>query len=202
MHTIENLRSLAPIEEIDYNFLMSALADYKRPRDKVTELLKKEVLIRVKKGLYVFGPRYTREPYHKETLANLIFGPSYISKEYALSFHGLIPERVEVVTSMTTKRNKQFETPVGMFTYSHLNTAKYSQGVQLIELDAKHTVLMASPEKALADLAAEQRLIDNVQSYLDEDLRLDWRKLDKAKMNEIAAVYHNKNVTSIAEVLE
>jgi len=72
-----------------------------RPRDKISDLLKKGTIIRVKKGLYVFGEDNRKKPYSKEILANLIYGPSYISLDYALQYHGLIPERVEAVTSVT-----------------------------------------------------------------------------------------------------
>jgi len=105
------LRKIAPIEEIDYNFLKSALAGYNHPRVKINDLLKQGKIIRVKKGLYVFGSELAQQPFLKETLANLIYGPSYISLEYALAFYGLIPERVEEVTSVTNKRNKSFNTP-------------------------------------------------------------------------------------------
>ena len=55
---------------------MGCLADYQRPREKITQLLKNKVLIRVKKGLYVFGEAYKKGPYSLEILSNLIYGPS------------------------------------------------------------------------------------------------------------------------------
>ena len=68
-----NLRKTIVTEEFDYNFIVKALHEYKNPRVKINDLLKKGTIIRVKKGLYVFGPELAREPYSKETLANLIF---------------------------------------------------------------------------------------------------------------------------------
>ena len=49
----------------------------------------------------------------------MIYGPSYVSKEYALAHHGLIPEGVTLVTSITPKRFKHFKTPVGEFVYDY-----------------------------------------------------------------------------------
>lgn len=89
-----DLRKLIGREEFDYPALMSALANYANPRDKVTSLLRQGVIIRVKKGLYVFGDDFRKRPFCRELLANLIYGPSYVSLDYALSYHGLIPERV------------------------------------------------------------------------------------------------------------
>ena len=119
------LRNIIGREEFDYQALMSALSQYASPRDKVTALLRSGVIIRIKKGLYIFGRDYRREPFCRELLANLIYGPSYVSLEYALSYYGMIPERVETITSITSGRARSFVTPVGQFTYrptSHFST--------------------------------------------------------------------------------
>ena len=78
-------------------------------------------IIRVKKGLYIFGEDYRRSPIHRALLANLLFGPSYVSGEYALSHYSFIPEKVTTVTSMTVKRKKIFNTPAGVFSYDHIH---------------------------------------------------------------------------------
>ena len=106
---LEFLRKESLGEEFDYQFLTSKLQGYRYPRNVIHRLLKTGKIIRIKKGLYVFGESYRRGPVSRTLLANLIYGPSYVSREYALGFYGLIPERVEEVTSMTTKKNKEFE---------------------------------------------------------------------------------------------
>ena len=68
------LRQLIPREEFDYQTLLSYLQGYDYPRDKITDLLRKGVIIRVKKGLYVFGELYRRRPVSREALANLMYG--------------------------------------------------------------------------------------------------------------------------------
>lgn len=193
-----NIRKLALNEEIDYNFIKHALRIYKNPRVKINDLLKKKEIIRVKKGLYVFGPDLARQPYSKETLANLIYGPSYISLEYALSFYGLIPERVETVTSVTNKRNKLFKTPLGIFSYRYLNPEIYSYGVTLYEMDEHHSILIATKEKALADiLYFTRKKIDQSQleMYLLQDMRIERETLldfDPGTVKKLASLYgHN-----------
>ena len=89
----ESLRKVIPWEEFDYQALLGALQDYAHPRDKISDLLVKGVIIRVKKGQYIFGDSYRNKPYSREILANLIYGPSCVSLEYALHSHGLTPER-------------------------------------------------------------------------------------------------------------
>jgi hypothetical protein len=54
----------------DYQSLLDSLKDYARPRDKITGLLRCGDIIRVKKGLYVFGGKYRRQPFSRELLAN------------------------------------------------------------------------------------------------------------------------------------
>ena len=114
---IEALRAKIEGEEFDYQTLLDALRGYASPRDAITGLLRDRVIIRVKKGLYVFGPAYARRPYSRELLANLIYGPSYVSLDYALQHYGLIPEQVHAVTSLTVSRAKRFQTPIGLFIY-------------------------------------------------------------------------------------
>lgn len=80
-----------PFEEFDYQILLNSLRGYAHPRKKITALLRKGEIIRVKKGLYIFGAQHRRSPYCRELLANLIYGPSCISLEYALHYYGLIP---------------------------------------------------------------------------------------------------------------
>ena len=87
------LRKIVGHEELDTLTLNSVLSGYSNPRDKISRLVKEKVLIRIKKGLYIFGPQFAEKPYSNEILANLLYGPSAISLEYALSYYGLIPEK-------------------------------------------------------------------------------------------------------------
>jgi predicted transcriptional regulator of viral defense system len=188
------LRKHCDSDIIDYNLLMSALKDYKAPHRMITHMIKKSALIRIKKGLYVFGDNYRQQAIPMGLIANLIYGPSYVSLEYALAFHGMIPERVEMVTSITTKRNKLFNTPIGNFSYSYLNHERYSPGIQWYELENKQHFLIASPEKALIDTVAfsiwakEIRTIDEMQQHLLENLRVDEYSLRQLNLNVIAEI--------------
>ena len=147
----KQLRQNTPIEEFDYQFLISHLSEYSNKRDVITRLIKNEQIIRVKKGLYIFGPDYRKGLVFKETLANQIYGPSYISFEYALSFYNMIPERVEMLTSAALGRSRKFNTPLGSFSYRHLPLEKYAVGIVLKQLDDHHKIVIATPEKAILD---------------------------------------------------
>jgi len=175
---IDQLRARVPHEEFDYVALMAALRRYSRPRDRVTTLLARQAIIRVKKGLYVFGPTYRRTPFSRELLANLIYGPSCISLEYALAYHGLIPERVETVTSVTTGKRRGFDTPVGRFTYWRVPPRVFPVGIERIETGDGRAFLLASREKAICDLLMQRRglhlrTVGHLRRWLADDLRFD-----------------------------
>jgi hypothetical protein len=144
---IDDLRRRIEGEEFDYQTLLDSLKQYERPRDKIS-LLRKNAIIRVKKGIYVFGPKYARRPFSREILANMIYGPSCISLDYALHYHGLIPERVEAITSVTTGRGRRFVTPVGLFIYHQIPRAAFPIGVDQVQLEGGRSFLMAVPEKS------------------------------------------------------
>jgi len=78
-------------EEFDYQTLLDVLKDYARPRDKISDLMRKGVIIRIKKGLYVLGEDYSRRPYSQELLANLIYGLDRFSED--LDFSLLFPTK-------------------------------------------------------------------------------------------------------------
>ena len=180
---MRNLRQRIGREEFDYPALMAALSEYANPRDKVTALLLRSDIIRIKKGLYVFGDQTRRRPYSLELLANLVYGPSFVSLDSALSFHGLIPERVEATTSVTTKRPKMFETPVGAFIYRQAPKGYFPLGMDRME-EGDVAFLIAVPERALADKVRDDRghpLRTQAEAarYLFEELRIDREEFEQ-----------------------
>jgi hypothetical protein len=206
---IEQIRKVVNREEFDYQVLITCLKGYSRPRDKITDLLREGQIIRVKKGLYIFGPDYRKRPYSREILANLIYGPSYISLEYALSYYGLIPERVESLTSVTTGRSKTFTTPVGLFTYRMIPLPVFQTGMTRIELDDGGAFLIATPEKALVDKifidrGSEMRTLKGLEVYLFDDLRIDqdlFGRLDNSYILEFAERYRSSKLQVLSNLV-
>jgi len=198
----ESLRKAIPWEEFDYQALLDALQDYAHPRDKISDLLRKDVIVRVKKGLYIFADSYRKQPYSREILANLIYGPSCVSLEYALHNHGLTPERSIALTSVTTKRPKKFETPVGLFLYKNVPEAGFHVGLQRVEMQNGRAFLIAGPEKALADKFRSDRGLKirsqkECLDYLVNSLRIeesDLANLDAGLLMKIAKAYGSKRI--------
>lgn len=204
------LRGAIPSEEFDYQTLLHGLKGYSSPRDKITDLLTKGIILRIKKGLYVFGELYRRAPIQREVIANLLYGPSYISLEYALQFYGLIPEGVETLTSVTTGRQRRFRTPLGSFTYRMIPMRAFQSGMDLIQHEGMRPFLMATPEKALADkLVAERggefRSLRGMREYLLENLRIprgEIRRLSLHRLDQCAASYRSRRLTLLSRAAE
>ena len=177
MIPIEQVYNQIEGEVFDYSQLMLALSQYRKPRDTVSTLLKRGHIIRVRKGLYVFGPIWRRTPLALEPLANLVYGPSAISLDYALNWYSLIPERVITITSTTTGRSREFLTPVGHFSYTQLSGNRFSVGL-IRHNSPGGSFLMANPLKALADKVwTDSRFkptsTASYSDYLFADLRID-----------------------------
>ena len=163
---------------IDYNTLVTSLGKYKSPKDKVARMEKDGEIIRLKKGLFVVTPKVHLQTLSKELIANHLYGPSYVSCETALSFYGLIPERVYMTKSMTMKRSKSYQTSMGNFEYISINEDYFAIGIRQEIVENKFAFMIATPEKALCDLIVSTKglkiqSMKAMQIYLEEDLRMD-----------------------------
>ena len=198
-----------PYEEFDYQTLLDSVHGYAQPRMKISGMLAKGDIVRVKKGLYILGESLRRRPFCRELLANLIYGPSYVSLEYALHYHGLTPERVETVTSVTCGRSRAFDSPVGTFSYRMIPMEAFRTGMDQVELDDGRSFLIAIPEKALADRIVADRgagisTQKELHEYLLADLRIDpanLRGLDPTRLTEIAQHYRSRRVKLLADLI-
>lgn len=193
-------------EEIDYGFVMDCLKNYKDPRKKLNHLLKINALVRVKKGIYVFGEKFARRPISTATLANMIYGPSYVSLEWACRYYNLIPEEVTTVTSVTMKRSKEFKTPIAFFTYDHLPVKTFSIGVTLISFSETQSALIAMKEKAVADLLVLRRghfnSMKHFKETLFEDLRFDAEDIDGLDLRLLQEIYQARPHSAVKYLIE
>ena len=198
------LRSEVPY--IDMQALGALLNDYKDPKSYVAKLVKQGELIRLKGGFFLIRELIEKGTIPFEQISNLLYGPSYISLEYALSFYGIIPEAVHTYTSMTLGRAKQFHTEIGTFRYHHLSRERYTTGITHKE-NSLGGFFIATPEKALADyvfqlcqgLTQEELYIDLTESKRIELSSL--RNLDKSIIYQIASSYRSNIIRLLAEII-
>lgn len=108
-------------------------------------------ILNIRRGLYCLSPKFQKKPVSVYSLAQRIYGPSYISIETALSYHGWIPEVVYACTCVSFGNSKEFETPLGVFSYKRVPQHTLFFGVQRCNDENGNVFFMASPAKALVD---------------------------------------------------
>lgn len=164
------------VEHFEIELILKNLG-YSRINDKIVQLIKKQVLTPLKKGLYLYNPLHNHIPYSKELIANKLISPSYVSMEWALSYHNIIPEMVHTITSMCFVRSKEFHTPIGVFSYTHIAKELFPIGLSMRN-DGKIHYIIASKEKALCDKVFftkgfEIKSKKAMMVFLEDDLRVD-----------------------------
>lgn len=182
--------------------LLSVLNGYKTPNNKISRWLEEGVLLPVKRGMYVVSPELTGKPIVRLLVANLLYGPSCVSLDYALWHHGLIPEKVLEVTSVTTRRSQTLETDVGRFSYQHLPDGLYPIGLESVAVEGGGYCLLAAPAKALCDrlvLSRNLRVhsVKSMQYFLLDDLRFDADESGMINLEIIAAYRQSGHKTAL-----
>jgi len=175
--------------------LIEELDEYVNPTAKVGRLVDAGELVPIVRGLYETDGKIPG--YY---LAQSIYGPSYLSFEFALAYYSLIPEAVYNFTSATfeKKKAKQYTTPYGTFTYRDVPSEAYPFGI-VLHAENGYGFQMATPEKAICDELYKISPLKNrveLEQLLFEDLRIDsdeFFRLKTTNMLQIAAHYHTKN---------
>lgn len=168
----------------------------------INRAVKAREVLRLKRGLFILAQEYRETTPHPYTVAALLHAPSHISFETALAFHGLIPEAVYQVASVTTSRSREFDTPLGYFTFYRVPLANPRSGVESIKLDEASWVFIATPLRAIVDLLYlrdEVSWDEHGLEFLTESLRIDaddLQTLDFTWYPEIVDGLRNKRVTT------
>lgn len=208
MKTID-IKNALPLSVFSHEMLFALLENtVSNVNDKISKLVKSGELVRLKKGFYTFSKAYLSNPIDLISVANALYTPSYVSFDYALSEYGMIPERVNEITSATSKNNKLFETSIGRFSYKTVPLLAYSLGVDWIYDKRDGGRFIATPEKALCDKIRYDRGIGTLSQstmvdYLKYDLRLDIIKpLDVGLIEKVAIAYRSKNLKTLSQVVK
>ena len=175
--------------------LYDELRGYTNPTAKIRRMAENGDLIPIVRGLYE-----TDKGIPGYYLAGSIYGPSYLSFEFALAWHGLIPEAVYQFTCATfhKRRRKDFDTAFGRFSYQDVPDDAYPYGVELREENG-YTFQLATPEKALCDQMYKLPPCNNrgeLQELLFSNLRIEQDSLSRLSRDELLSLlplYHTKN---------
>ena len=129
------------------------------------------VPLKKRRGIYCFADH----PPHVWVIANILYRPSYISLETALSYYGILPESIYTITSVSTKTSRSFKAMGKEFLFQKIKKEAFC-GYQTLSID-NNTVLIADKEKALADYLYFVHL--GKKSLND---RLRWEKVNIRKV--------------------
>lgn len=147
---------------------------------------KKGFTKRLKRGIYALYDTSVPDIY----LANKLYEPSYVSLEFALSFHQVIPETVYEITSVSTKPTRQFSALGKTFSYHRIKKEAFTGYTVYRQRDI--SALIAEPEKAFVDLTYLR--LRKKKELLS---RFDKRKINPAKALRYAKLFNNEKLISV-----
>ena len=165
----------------------------------VNKALKQAELIRICRGLYVLAKKYRKQRPSQFCISNHIAPGSFVTAESALSYHGLIPERIAQVTAIApTGRSREFNTPFGQYVYRvpSIEEKHFYYGVYRETVNSQ-AFLLASPLRALMDYVAWHNVQDLDLDFLEHSLRIESEDIPSVMKQEIkqySEVYKSKHV--------
>ncbi|MBE0674166.1 MAG: hypothetical protein IH591_05860 [Bacteroidales bacterium] len=190
MNFIEFRTRLFPLACFNVNQVYAWQPDFSR--NNLVRWTSQGLLIRLRQGYYTF-PEYLSMADYSFYFANRIYRPSYVSLHSALSFYGIIPEAVTQITSITSLKTASFTNRAGIFTYRSV-TEDLMFGYNTRPMADGHSLLIATPEKALTDLLYLYPFYNSVSEM--EELRLDdyflHEELDRDLLLEYSSRINNK----------
>ncbi len=146
-------------------------------RQQLTDWLDRAYIQSIAGGYYALADRFINEPF-LYMVANKLYEPSYISLESALAYYHVIPETVLGVTSVSSRKTKQYESKWGTFSFRSVKPL-YMFGYEVVESDESIKYMIARLEKAVLDYLYLNPQVNTVEDF--EGLRWNKQELIKIK---------------------
>ena len=193
----------------DETVIRNLLADRSEPARKV--LVHRAVtageVIRLKPGLFLLAPEFRKTHPHPFIIAATLHFPSHVSLESALAHHGLIPEAVFQVSSVTSSRSRTFKTPVGVFSFMRVPATNPRAGVLALKIDGRNWAFVATPLRAVADLVYTRKDVSwekDGLAFLTDSMRIereDLEKMARKGLNEVCESLRSRRTTDYLQGL-
>jgi predicted transcriptional regulator of viral defense system len=162
-------------------------------RTALSRFIKRGVLHELKRGFYAFSEPYLTRPLNPLQLAQALYAPSYVSELWALSWYGIIPEKVTLITSVTTRVTRTFKNILGEYRYRTIDR-RFFHSWQTEEI-LSEKVRIATPEKALLDLWYLEKGEWTVERM--ESMRFEPRLIDAEKLYALAQNYPPRLIRAV-----
>lgn len=141
--------------------------------------IKSGKIVALRREMYTLADRYRKAPLYPTVLANQLYKPSYLSGLWALNYYGLIPEKIVIYTSVTSRVPRTFTNQFGTFQYSNIRQSCFF-GFSL-RVTQQQNIWLSDPEKAILDvwhLNKGEWTIDRLSSIRFQNVEiLDFEKL-------------------------
>lgn len=185
------------------SILKKQYSNYSNPLDKIKRDANNGIIFRLNRGLYE-----TDRKVDPCLLASSILSPSYLSFDWALSYYGLIPEKVIAITSasLRVRKNKTFINVFGRYEYSDIPSSAFSEGLTYLE-SGEYMVKIATKEKAICDSLCKWRVVRSIadlKELLFVDKRIDEEEFltcDFGLMIRLASLYHKSNLELLIKLI-
>jgi predicted transcriptional regulator of viral defense system len=161
-------------------------------KNNLTRWTKQNLLVKLRNSWYSF-PDFFKTPNIQYFISNKIYSPSYISLHSALAFYGIIPEAIVKTTAVSSLKKAYFENSFGSFSYQQV-LPELMFGYEQKSFLHNHSLIFATPEKAILDLLYFYSMYNNEKEI--RDLRFDeefmHEDLNVARLFEFAERFQSK----------
>lgn len=157
------------------------------------------LILKLRRGMYILNSEERAVTPSAAFIANQLYGPSYVSLEYALGLYDFIPERVYDVTSITTKKTASFKNDLGVFAYRHLKPEVF-RGFRFEKGDGGFGFLIAEPEKAIVDFVYLKLPFfkNDYKEILEQSYRFqNLGKLNRRRIKMFAGLFGSRKLESV-----
>jgi predicted transcriptional regulator of viral defense system len=170
-------------------------------KNNLNRWAKQNFIVKLRNSWYSF-PEYLKTPNIQHFVSNKIYSPSYVSLHSALAFYGIIPEAIVQTTAVSSLKKANFENTFGSFLYQQI-LPKLMFGYEQKSFLSGHSLLFATPEKAILDLLylypqynSEQEIINLRfdEEFMHEDLNVEC-------LNDFTERFQSKTLRSRVNIL-
>lgn len=172
-------------------------------RNQLNRWHTKGLLIKLRKGIFLLNSTDRKINPSRAYIANQLYTPSYASLEYALNYYGLIPEAVNDLTGITTKKTMRIDNELGTFFYQHVKPETF-RGFKVLNDEAGLAFFIAEPEKAVVDFCYlnMDKFKEPYGKVFEEAYRLqNIEILNPKKLMKFAKLFKNNKLLDMSKVL-
>jgi predicted transcriptional regulator of viral defense system len=166
---------------------------------QLSRWVKSSKLVMLRRGVYLLPKQYRKVESPPAYLANILVRPSFVSFEYALEFHSMIPDRVHLMRCITTSRPQKINIDPYPTQYHHIGPARFF-GFYEYPLETL-SAFIASAERALLDIVYFSKGAFSTERL--SQLRLqNLAELNLARLSELAQRFDKKRVIEAAKIID